>query len=102
MLWETGLTHYWIRKTIPTTEQCTVANDKRNQSVGNLTKIKLKDLTGAFFILGAGIGSAILSFLAELTINRIRKQRKKRRIDQLKNRQKIIYSIVNVSSKALA
>lgn len=58
-------------------EQCTVANEKKSQSVGRLTKIKLKDLTSAFFILGAGLGASVLIFLIELVIYRIRKQIKK-------------------------
>lgn len=76
-LWETGLNNYWIRKYIPYTEKCTVANEKKSQSVGRQTKIKLQDLAGAFFILATGLGVAILSFLVEIIASRIHKRTRK-------------------------
>lgn len=69
-LWEFGLGRYWVSKQIPTIEQCTVANERRSQSTEKQAKIKLKDLASAFFILGAGLGAAILSFLLELIVSR--------------------------------
>lgn len=75
-LWETGLTAYWINSQIPTTEQCTVANEKRSKTIGRQTKIKLEDLAGAFFILATGFAAGLLSFLLELLISRIQSRKK--------------------------
>lgn len=62
-LWETGLPPFWIKEAISSAPKCFAKAKPRASS--RQVPIRLKDLTGAFFILGIGFCLSLLAFLAE-------------------------------------
>ena len=73
-IWEFGLMDKFITDSfsIPNAEKCFAKKGKSAKDV----PIKLVDLTGAFLILGIGLGLGILCFLIELIIGKYRREMK--------------------------
>ncbi|XP_046454961.1 glutamate [NMDA] receptor subunit 1-like isoform X1 [Daphnia pulex] len=73
-LWESGLVRLWINNihSTPKAKQC-FADTKRG--VTRVVPIQLSDLISAFFILAIGIGLATLSFLLEIILSTLRRER---------------------------
>ncbi|KZS03572.1 Uncharacterized protein APZ42_033783 [Daphnia magna] len=63
-LWETGLPQYWVKNALPRAPKC-FAKIKFKQNSARQVPIQLNDLTGAFLILGIGVGLATFTFLVE-------------------------------------
>lgn len=63
-LWETGLPSFWVKSNTPQAPQC-FAQIKSKTTSARQVPIRLNDLFGAFFILGIGVGSAIVIFCFE-------------------------------------
>lgn len=76
-LWETGLSPFWIKNiTNYAAEKCFDKNQmEAKKSVNPQVPIKLGDLLSAFFILGAGIGLSIASFILELITGKFIRQK---------------------------
>ena len=68
--YEFGLIDHWIDEAlkIPGTDKCFETKPRKAKDV----PIKLVDLTGAFLILGIGLGVSTLSFLLELIVAKYR------------------------------
>ena len=72
-LWKTGLLDKFISEfNIPNAEECFSKKKSSTKEV----PIKFVDLTGAFLILGIGLGAGILCFLIELIFGKYRKEMK--------------------------
>ena len=71
-IWEFGLLDKFFNYAfiIPNAEKCFAKNENSAKDV----PIKLVDLTGAFLILGIGLGLGILCFLIELIIGKYRRE----------------------------
>ena len=72
--WEYGLIDHAVNEalSIPNAEKCFAKKEPTAKDV----PIKLVDLTGAFLILGIGLGAAILCFLIELIVAKYRHETK--------------------------
>ena len=73
-LWETGLLDKFVNDyfNVPNAEKCF----SKKKSSAKDVPIKLVDLTGAFLILGIGLGAGILCFLIELIVAKFRREMK--------------------------
>ena len=73
-LWETGLLDKFVNDyfNVPNAEKCF----SKKKSSAKDVPIKLVDLTGAFLILGIGLGAGILCFLIELVVGKFRREMK--------------------------
>jgi len=60
---EFGLVEYWISRTQPKLDQCQLDNYEKAASEKRV--LTLKDLTGPFLFLLAGIAVSFLAFLVE-------------------------------------
>ena len=71
-IWEFALIEKFISDSfsIPNAEKCFAKKGKSAKDV----PIKLVDLTGAFLILGIGLGLGILCFFIELIIGKYRRE----------------------------
>ena len=71
-MWEFGLIDHYSNEAfyIPGAEKCFAKKGKSAKDVA----IKLVDLTGAFLILGIGLGLGILCFFIELIIGKYRRE----------------------------
>ena len=66
MMHQAGLLDYAVRKAKQTKNPCsTNAKNKENEAI----LLKLRDLSASFLVLAAGLGSAIVAFIAELVAN---------------------------------
>ena len=83
--WEFGLVDHWVNEGfyIPGTDKCFDNKPKKARDV----PINLVDLTGAFLILGIGLGLAILNFLIELIVAKYRHEMKPMRAVRGKGKQ---------------
>ena len=74
-MWEFGLLDHWTDETfhVPNAEKC--FDVKQRKSTKNVP-IKLVDLTGAFLILGIGLGLAVLCFLLEIIVAKYQREMK--------------------------
>ena len=66
-LWETGLPPFWVKNGLPRAPKC-FAKRKSEENSAHQVAIRLDDLTGAFLILGIGVGLATFVFLLEKII----------------------------------
>jgi hypothetical protein len=62
-VWETGLPPFWVKNAMPQAQKC--FSKSKPLSSSRQVPIRLDDLTGAFLILGIGIGLATITFLIE-------------------------------------
>jgi len=68
---ESGLVDYWIRKTLPKQNKCQLDNYKK--AADEKRVISLKDLTGPFLFLLAGMAVSFLVFFIEKMVFKYRK-----------------------------
>ena len=65
-----GLIDYWDSWFRPMPPQCNGKPPNENGSQGNkLTRLTLKNLTGAFIVLSVGLNLSLLAFLCEMLIS---------------------------------
>ena len=62
---DTGLVDFWRRKYMPPKNKCSDPDGQRQTT----SKLTLRDLQSAFFILGVGALLAVLTFIGELFIH---------------------------------
>ena len=69
---QAGLLEYALRKSKRTRNPCPIhSKGKGNNSNGDPILLKLKEFIGAFFILGAGFGFAIIALIGEFIAKQI-------------------------------
>ena len=95
-MWEYGLLDHWVEEAfhIPGAEKCFVKEKSTKKAA-----IKLIDLTGAFLILGIGLGLATLCFLIERIVFVYQRGMKEMQQEQCKS---VMAETVKVQSPAAA
>ena len=95
-MWEYGLLDHWVEEAfhIPGAEKCFVKEKSTKKAA-----IKLVDLTGAFLILGIGLGLATLCFLIERIVFVYQRGMKEMQQEQCKS---VVAETVKVQSPAAA
>lgn len=73
-LWETGLSRFWAKSLLPRADECFARNTGKVKEA----KIKLSDLTSAFFIFGVGMSASLGYFVLELSFFYCLNQRTRR------------------------
>lgn len=72
-----GLIDHWDSWFRPMPPQCTGKPQIENKSKGNkLTRLNMKNLTGAFIVLLVGLSLSLLAFLGEIIISNLGQRRR--------------------------